>query len=437
MTKPYQHGKKLWFWYRNPITKKQKNEPTPFAPGQETDAQKYIDTFLADLRAGVPSTGLVTVAQFASRWLMRRTTKTVGDDRTRITKHVLSRSIGSMPLTAVKPRHIDDVIEELKAEGKLAPRSIRNICGTLYSMFKRAVKEELITVNPVQMERGTLPKLADKDPTWRQEAIYTREEAELLISHPSILPDRRILYALKFLGGGMRHGEASRLTWRQYDAEAKPLGALNLGKTKSGVPRQIPVHPTLAKILAQWKLSGWEETYGRKPEADDLIVPTRNMTACKPTESQWSLIRDLKLLGLRFKAGKKNHRRGHDLRRTFVTLARSDGAHDGLLRLITHGPSASMLDLYSTPPWAALCAEVSKLKVELREGQMIALSPEALTSALHRERMANKRWRKQSGTSDGKATPTGFEPVLPRASLSSSMRATRLGDDRVARCVSS
>jgi hypothetical protein len=37
----------------------------------------------------------------------------------------------------------------------------------------------------------------------------------------------------------------------------EPLGALNLGETKSGVPRQVPVHPTLAKVLAQWKLSGW------------------------------------------------------------------------------------------------------------------------------------------------------------------------------------
>ena len=45
-------------------------------------------------------------------------------------------------------------------------------------MFKRAVKEELIVANPVQMERGTLPKKVDKDPTWRSEAIFTREEAE-------------------------------------------------------------------------------------------------------------------------------------------------------------------------------------------------------------------------------------------------------------------
>jgi integrase len=230
------------------------------------------------------------------------------------------------------------------------------------------------------MERGTLPKKVDKDPTWRHEAIYTREEAELLVSDPRILVDRRVLYALKFLGGGMRHGEAASLTWRQYEQAAEPLGRINLGKTKSGAPREIPVHPTLAKILALWKLSGWEETYGRKPTADDLIVPTRNMTARKPAEAQEALIADLQLLELRVRAGKDRNRRGHDLRRTFVTLARTDGAIDGLLRWVTHGSSTDMMDLYTTPPWASLCAEVAKLKIELREGKLIELPAELLAA---------------------------------------------------------
>jgi integrase len=206
-----------------------------------------------------------------------------------------------------------------------------------------------------------LPKKVDKNPTWRSEAIYTRDEAEQLISDPRILADRRVLYALKFLAGGLRHGEAARLTWRNYAPEAKPLGRIALGKTKSGVPREVPVHPTLAKILAQWKLSGWSTTYGRRPTADDVIVPTRNMTEANPlgtardaTEAQRQLIADLDLLGLRTKAGKRQHRRGHDLRRMFITLARTDGAIDGLLRWVTHGPSSDMIDVHTTPPWSAL-----------------------------------------------------------------------------------
>jgi hypothetical protein len=53
---------------------------------------------------------------------------------------------------------------------------------------------------------------------------------------------------------------------------------LNLGKTKTAVPRRGPVHPTLARVLAEWKPAGWESTYGRMPTPDDLITPTRDMT---------------------------------------------------------------------------------------------------------------------------------------------------------------
>jgi hypothetical protein len=86
------------------------------------------------------------------------------------------------------------------------------------------------------------------------------------------------------------------------------------------------------------------------------------------------------------------------LRRTFVTLARTDGAIDGLLRWVTHGSSTDMMDLYTTPPWASLCAEVVKLKIELREGKLIELPAELLTASLQRASAANKRWPNQAVT---------------------------------------
>jgi integrase len=100
-------------------------------------------------------------------------------------------------------------------------------------------------------------------------------------------------------------------------AQEEPLGALNLGKTKTQVPRRVPVHPTLARVLTEWKLAGWERTYGRIPTPDDLIAPTRNMTERTAHETPKQLHEDLDTLGLR-------RRRGHDLRRTFITLAQAD-----------------------------------------------------------------------------------------------------------------
>ena len=326
---------------------------------------------VAETIAASNGTPLMTLTRYATEWGSKRTNVDAPAERAKILKHVLPR-IGHMLMVDIKPKHLDDLILALRAEGKLAPRTIRSLSGLLHTMFKRAVKDEAITTNPVMMERGTLPKKVDKDPTWRAEAIYTRDEGELMISDERILWDRRVLIALKFLAGGLRHGEAARLKWRNYDPTVEPLGRLAIGKTKSGVPREVPVHATLAKILAAWKLHGWGETYGRAPTPEDLIVPTRNFTARDANESQRQLIADLEMLGLRTQAGEKQHRRGHDFRRTFISLARADGAHDGPLRWVTHGPSASsMADLYSTFPWSALCAEVAKLRIELRKGKLL------------------------------------------------------------------
>jgi hypothetical protein len=88
-------------------------------------------------------------------------------------------------------------------------------------------------------------------------------------------------------------------------------------------------------------------------------VPTRNGTGRKPNESQEALLLDLAVLGLRTRAGG----RGHDLRRTFITLAQVDGAVRFKLEAVTHGPRGEIIGQYTSYPWPALCAEVAKLKV--------------------------------------------------------------------------
>ena len=74
-----------------------------------------------------------------------------------------------------------------------------------------------------------------------------------------------MLYALKALAG-LRHGGAAGITWQQYDAAMEPLGSLSLEHTKTQVPRRVPVHPTLAHVLTEWKQTGWEA--GLRARAD-------------------------------------------------------------------------------------------------------------------------------------------------------------------------
>lgn len=353
-----------------------KRVATPFRTGDEARAEAWAKERQREVdreRARVErlGSGPLTVTLWATRWLDARTTKTVADDRTRIEKHALPR-IGHLLMTEVRPRHLRELVLELRKAGTLSPKTIREVASILHTMFKAALIDEVITANPVVFERGVVPPKQDKDPAWRAQAIFTRGEIEQILSDARIPEDRRVIYALKFFCG--RHTEVLSSTWMRYDATTEPLGTLHVVETKSGVPRAVPVHPTLAKILAAWKLGGWERTYGKPPTSDDLIVRTRRAGArYKAADTQVRFVEDLAKLGLRTKASTRN-RRGHDLRRTLITLARGDGAIDSLLRWVTHGPRPSeILDVYSSPPWADLCREIAKLRIRLLDGEVVQL----------------------------------------------------------------
>lgn len=401
----YLKQNKLWARYKD-ASGKWTNAPTPYRPGDEVKARQFLARLESQVEATVrvtegegPPSGLVTVAQYTTRWIKDRRPlglATLSDDETRLRKHVLPR-IGELPLEQVRPRHVRGLVQALRAEGKLAPRSIYHVFFTLAQLFKCAVADELIASTPCVLVKGDLPKKTDKDPTWRVTAIYTREEVEQLISDRRIPEDRRVLYALKGLAG-LRHAEAAGLTWRRYQP-LEPLNRITLEHTKTKVPRQVPVHPTLARILDDWRAVGWERVYGRAPQPDDLVTPSRNMTARDKHDAPKQLRADLELLELR-------PRRGHDLRRTFITLAQVDGARRDLLETITHGPRGDIVSVYTTFPWPALCDEVRKLKIELREAALPDGEVQALaTTFATTQRRAWNRWLKR-------VTPPGIEPGI-------------------------
>ena len=101
-------------------------------------------------------------------------------------------------------------------------------------------------------------------------------------------------------------------------------GQLKTTKTEDG--RAVPMHPTLAKIIATWRLSHWSRLYGRQPTPDDLVVPTRNLTPIDASDAVYAFKADLAALGLRVEAGERRDRGGHDLRGWYKTRCIEDGA---------------------------------------------------------------------------------------------------------------
>ena len=349
--------------------------------GDEKKARQVLQRIEARIQAGIElgeaESGPLTVARYAARWIEERKARGISaahDDGTRLRLHVLP-TIGELPLEEIRPKHIRDLIKHLRQSTTLAPRSVRHVYGVLHVMFRDATVDELIPTNPCILKRSDLPKLIDKDPTWRAGAVFTRSELELLLSDDRIPWDRRMMYALMGLAG-LRFGEAAALRWRCYDPSLEPLGRLHIvtsystrarreKATKTEQPRLVPVHPVLARLLGEWKLGPWQVLMKRAPMAEDLIVPSRLGRNRSKNQGITKFHDDLERLGLR-------RRRQHDLRRTFISLARADGARKDVLEHVTHGRPGGIIDLYTELPWPLLCEEVAKLRVKLLAGKVLA-----------------------------------------------------------------
>jgi len=342
-----------------------------------TAAQKAIDK-----RRGVRAPGAVTLHEWVKRWLTIRAESGHDwkKDRGRLKNHVLP-ALGSADLADVTTAQIAELVHALRFRARLANRTVRNVYSVLAAVMRDARIAGLIQQTPCILTETQLGPIVDKDPEWRSSALFTRHEVQALIGDARIPLDRQLVYALGLLAG-LRPGEGAALRWRHYDVTREPLGMLTVAKaysttrseekgTKTNAVKHVPVHPTLAAILAEWRLHGWAQMMGREPEPDDLIVPLPPSDAEARTRKSGEPFRpdyysrmrwvdeDLPALGWR-------HRRHYDTRATFITLALEDGAdRETIETRVTHTRrSRSAFDMYNRGlQWEATCREVAKLKV--------------------------------------------------------------------------
>jgi integrase len=328
-----------------------------------------------------------TVDQWVTQWAKGRKNWTADGEMGRLAKHVLP-VLGHRRLIDVTT---DDVRVLVASWSELAPRTIRNVFWVMSKVFSDAVAKKLIDTTPCVLLKGDRPKISDKDRRWRQTAVFTRLEAEQLLSSELVPADRHVLWALGF-GAGLRLGEVSALRWRDYEADREGLGCLHISSsytringeekaTKTETPRQVPVHPALAEVLTEWRRTGWQKQFGAAPVDSDLVLPNRVGRHLTDNNVHAGRMQDFRALALR-------PRRFHDARRTFISLAQAGGASSGVLKLVTHGSPGSVMDLYTTLPWSSLCQAVLCLKLERRGTRPAGLLHKPLQSTGDRVQLA-------------------------------------------------
>jgi len=346
-----------------------------------------IERHLAE-SAGVASATRdgITVAAYMPTMIAARKARGVADTRNEeglLRNHLLA-AMGSMRVKDVGRHDCRAFVRQLtsRCPDAIASRTVHNIATICKALFDEAEEEGLIAESPWKLGRRDLPPKRDKDPEWRAGALFTIEELGLLLSlNDHVPPDRRIFYALEAFAGP-RFGGVAALKWKHIDCKAEPLARLLIAWAwnskrramrpggKTGTPRIVPIHPHLARALARWREQEWPWMMGRQPEPEDLVVPSRRGQHRNVSHMHRRFQQDLARLGLRA-------RRQHDLRRSFISVARDAGARKEVLEIMTHNAHGDVVDAYTTFSYATMCEQIEKLPLQLsdRRTDAYATSP--------------------------------------------------------------
>lgn len=329
---------------------------------------------------------------YAERLLARRIAKGLRsrkDARSVLDTHLMP-VFRDRPLGAVTTREVREFVEMLRKKPHarstpekprtLANNTVLNIYGMLRAIFGRAVREDILDKNPCKLGDEDLPEKTYAIEDFQKVQIYECDEVIALLdlektgAHP--LPDHwRQLYRAVYWTGG-RIGEVCALTFARVELDLKPLGKATLAKsyssknkevgpTKTGDIKELPIHPQWAPHFREWCESGYEQYTGRKPTPDAIVFPAKGRGTKRgrlfhrsSTVVLHRLHDDLDKLGFR-------KRRTHDLRRTFITMiANTDGINHKLLHRLTHSRGGAVIENYIEHKFEAVCREFMKVRLE-------------------------------------------------------------------------
>ena len=250
-------------------------------------------------------------------------------------------AIGSLQVSAVKPKDILNHIEMLIKDGKLSMSSVEKTYYALNGGFNWACVNNYIRVNPCAAVSQEIVATIKK-----HEKINDSDSVVIVLSPEQIdkvekyIRDNKAdwegykqllgLSVLFLLYTGMRSGELCALRWSDYD---KKLGTLSITKTRyvakdrdSGktVPAEDKVknYKVTPIELSKDAISVLEEMYQitDKKGQDDYILVNRNNNPSNPSNYGTLINRLYKEIGLPDEVTG-----AHVLRRTFATQLYDEG----------------------------------------------------------------------------------------------------------------
>ena len=341
---------------KDPSTGK-RNQQWVSVKGNKKDAEKRLSEMLHQIDTGsFMRPGKTTVAQFLDRWLKDYAWANLAPRTAEGYEHIIRRhlipSLGSMPLTQLKPEHLQRYYSEklsggrLDAKGGLSPKTVRHHHVTLHDALQSAVKWGVLARNPAD---------AVDAPRFQQHEMHTLDEHDVyrFLEAAKATPHYALFHLALYTG--MRRSELLALRWSDTDlvlgqlSVVRSLHHLRDGKMVFRAPktakgkRMIALSPVTCSVLRDHLEQ--QKTVcllmGKPLGDNDLVFSRSDGSPLLPdtvTGTWIKLVRQNGLAGVRF----------HDARHTHASLMLKQGIHPKIVQeRLGHASIGITLDTYS------------------------------------------------------------------------------------------
>ena len=198
-----------------------------------------------------PKPAVLSVRDYADRFLARKKDKTAKDYRGVLERYALP-SLGSIPLATVTKVMVRDLFERLADRG-LSALTIRTVRMILSQLFSSAVEDELIATSPIT--KGVkVPERAEVDT--RPFIVPTDDELQAVAESDAVKSlEIKILALASRTEGGMRTGDLVTWTWEMIDTADFAACTVPREKTRHKRP---PQRLAIPDVLRPWLRAWWE-----------------------------------------------------------------------------------------------------------------------------------------------------------------------------------
>jgi len=342
---------------RDPATGKRKQQWVSIR-GAKKDAEKRLAEMLHQLDTGnFVKPGKANLGDCLEQWLRDYAWPNLAPRTAEGYQHIIRQhlipGLGNIPLTQLKPEHLQRYYAEKLSDGRcddkgpLSARTVRYHHATIHKALQDAVKWGLLSRNPAD---AVTPPRSSQRPEWN---TLSEDDIHILLEAAKPTPYYTLFYLALFTG--MRRSELLALRWCDVDLllcqlyVTRTLHYLQGVGTVIGSPktakgrRLVALSPSTALVLAEHKekQAATKTMMGVALKDDDLVFSDLNGKPLLPNTVTHAWIKLVKRAGL-------EGIRLHDARHSHASLMLKAGTHPKIVQeRLGHASIQITLDTYS------------------------------------------------------------------------------------------